>query len=629
MKVVAHDVEVSLGDGVEPFSPALVCNQVTAGVFDVVLTLKANEPSQLPEVKLSWDLPSVDFHHKWNSECMQNRALDVGNLTANYVTSRSNRQAPVYSLYNLDGVNTCTFALSDAVRDTRLGGTYGSGLIYNCNAVINGAKVDPVKEYSVTLRFDFRRIPYYQSLLEVVQWWEVMPEYKPCHVPDDARKPLLSSWYIYEVNVDAADLEKQCQLAKACGMEVAILDDGWQTDQVEFGYQNNGDWEVSTQKFPDFAAHVRRVQEMGLKYMVWFSVPWVGVQSKAYQTMKQYLMPGREGAKWFGFDPRFPEVREYLAGKYEAFVRDYNIDGLKMDFIGSIGGRLEDETGLKPGHDTVSIGAAVCKLLDDVMERLHRLNPDILIEFRQGYIGPAMRKYGNMFRAVDCPNSIGDNRVRTLDTRLLSGDTAVHSDPITWHDDDPPESAAMQLIHALFSAPQISRKLSELTPVHLQMLKSYLRFWRQYRGVLMEGELAPLYPHLLYPLVIARDSDVMVAAFYANMPLEVNGDLPAEVVLVNGTYKHEVLIDASDRTCRKHVLSRSEQDETETINHPTIKLFKHPGAVKHLGSFEFVCVDCLGNEVERSTIEITAGIQKVRVPIAGYAVLKKLVLSEK
>ena len=270
-----------------------------------MLTLKAESESQLPEIKLSWALPSVDFHHKWNTECMQNRALDAGNATANFVTSRANRHAPVYSLYNLEGINACTFALSDAVHDTRLGGNYGSGKTYKCSATINGKKVDPVKEYSVTLRFDFRRIPYYKSLKEIAVWWQKMPEYKPCNIPDDARLPLLSSWYIYKVNVDADDLERQCELAKQIGMDVAILDDGWQTDQIEFGYQNNGDWEVSRKKFPDFTAHVKRVQDMGMKYMVWFSVPFVGVDSKAYQTMKQYLLPGREGSKWFGLDPRF------------------------------------------------------------------------------------------------------------------------------------------------------------------------------------------------------------------------------------------------------------------------------------------------------------------------------------
>ena len=43
------------------------------------------------------------------------------------------------------------------------------------------------------------------------------------------------------------------------------------------------------------------------------------------------------------------------------------------------------------------------------------------------YIGPAMRKYGNIFRAHDCPNDAQSNLTRTIDLRLLSGNTAVRA----------------------------------------------------------------------------------------------------------------------------------------------------------------------------------------------------------
>lgn len=584
-----NGVEIQLVGETGPFTPSLTCERIREGVFDVVLQLAADAEAQLPEVVLAWQLPYVDFHHKWNSECMLNRALDVGRATANFVTGRANRQAPVYSLYDLEGVNTCTFAMSDAVHDFRLGGVWDGDNIYSCKATIDSPKVDPTDQYELTLRFDFRRIPYDRSLQDIVTWWAAMPRYAPCPIPDAARLPLLSSWYAYVMDLDRDDLFMQCERAKDMGFDVVILDDGWQTEQLTHGYENNGDWEVSTKKFPDMAGYVKRVQDLGMKFMVWFSVPFVGVDSKAYHTMRQYLLPGREGAKWFGLDPRFPEVRQYLADIYERFVKTYGVDGLKLDFIGSIGGRPEDETARKPGHDTASIGVGVCRLLDDVTQRLRAVNPEILFEFRQAYIGPAMRKYGNMFRAVDCPNSIGDNRVRTLDVRLLAGDTSVHSDPITWHRDDPNESAAMQLIHALFSVPQISMKMSDLVPGHAQMLRSYLKFWREYRDVLLQGDLRPMYPHLLYPLVIASDQSRCVAAFYGPMPLVCNDDLQDTLILVNGTYQKQLIIDAR----------------------------------ADLGTYSVTTTDCLGNVEQHEPICLTRGLHQVAVPAAGHAVLKK------
>lgn len=588
--VKCNGMDITLAAELGPFAAELTCEQLAqAGLFEVRLKLSAQAPAPLPKLSLTWDLPSVDLHYKWNSRCFQNRALDAGTGTENFIQCRANSSMPVYSLYNLDGVNACTWALSDAVHDTDLGGSYRNGKVYGSRAVIVGASVGTVAEYAVTLRFDFRRIPYYTALKDVSSWWASMAEYTPCAIPDAARMPLLSSWYSYNLNIDPDDLETQCALAKELGMDTVILDDGWQTDQKDFGYQNNGDWEVSTNKLPDFAGHVKRVQAMGMKYMVWFSVPFVGVESKAYQRFKDMLLPGREGARWFSLDPRFAETREYLADTYEKFIRRYGIDGFKMDFIGSIGLGKGIEDTEDDRRDCPSIGEGVCKLLDDVMARLRAINPDVLIEFRQAYIGPAMRKYGNMFRAVDCPNSIGDNRVRTLDVRLLCGETVVHADPITWHDDEPDHSAAMQIIHALFSVPQISRKMTELTESHRRMLKQQIAFVRQHADVLLDGELRPLFPHMLYPLVVAKNDTKLLAAFYAPMPLKLDEEIPEQLILVNGAYDSELLLDLA----------------------------------RPLGPMQMKVTSCTGEVLSDTQVNLTAGLNRLAVPPAAHAVLRR------
>ena len=47
------------------------------------------------------------------------------------------------------------------------------------------------------------------------------------------------------------------------------------------------------------------------------------------------------------------------------------------------------------------------------------------------------------------------NRIRIADIRMLAGNTAVHSDMITWHHDETLEIAALQLVNTLFGVPQI------------------------------------------------------------------------------------------------------------------------------------------------------------------------------
>ncbi len=125
-------------------------------------------------------------------------------------------------------------------------------------------------------------------------------------------------------------------------------------------------------------------------------------------------------------DPRYPDVREFLISVYENAVSNWGIDGLKLDFIDSF--ENKDGVPAKDGMDIPVLHTAVDKLMTDISTRLCGLKNDILIEFRQNYVGPNMRKYGNMLRVADCPADGLTNRVGCLDLRLTSGNTAVHSD---------------------------------------------------------------------------------------------------------------------------------------------------------------------------------------------------------
>ena len=133
------------------------------------------------------------------------------------------------------------------------------------------------------------------------------------------------------------------------------------------------------------------------------------------------------------------------------------------------------------------------------------MKPDVMIEFRQPYIGPLIRKYGNMFRASDCPNSYLANRVKTVDLRLLTGDTAVHADMIMWHPGEPVERAAFQLLNVMFSVPQVSVRLQEIPKDHFEMVRVLHRLLARNRAVLLDGELEALSPNANYPVVRASD----------------------------------------------------------------------------------------------------------------------------
>lgn len=240
------------------------------------------------------------------------------------------------------------------------------------------------------------------------------------------------------------------------------------------------------------------------------------------------------------------------------------------------------------GRDVDGVPEAVDRLLTDVVKRLRAANADVLVEFRQSYIGPMMRKYGNMFRSGDVPGDFHGNRLNTLDIRLISLGTPAHSDMVMWHASDSVESAAMQLWHTLFSVPQVSMLLDRLPRSHLDMVRHYISFWRRHADVLLDGDLIPLEPGFLYPAAIAANANKLIAAWYGSSAVSIPSASQEDMVLVNGTLSDCVVLDLGESAGRRRAVVR----------------------------------DCTGKLVRDETVQLRAGLHRIEIPPAGAAEMR-------
>jgi alpha-galactosidase len=516
------------------------------GIEYLDFTLSAKEPIRPNPITLIWDYKSIDVHQR---TCTEHRP-NLGGCGRARTRSSAARGAPVWCMFNYAGDNRMTIAVADAINTCEISAAHQEETaILICSIELLIDPVPPLTEYTTTIRFDTREQKYWDTMQAVSDWWAAMPEYTPAPVPEIARLPFYSTWYSYHLGITPDAIEKECVLAKALGMEAVIVDDGWQTDDMKRGYSYCGDWEAATSKFPDFRAHVDRVHAIGMKYLLWFSVPFMGVSANNYERFKDKFLTCPEknpDKKWFTLDPRFPEVREYLIGVYERCINEFDLDGFKLDFIDCFVTDEETKDAFGAGRDYQSVPEAADRLMSDIITRLSAIKPDIMIEYRQSYTGPAMRKYGNIFRVGDEPNNAQGNRIGSMLLRALSGNTAVHSDMVMWHYEDTVESAAMQLIHALFTVPQISVRLDDVPESHVAMIRRYLAFWREHRDVLLDGRIEPHHPQHAYPVVIAETETKVAAAAYANgfIPLPTVAD--RQLLLANGTLESRVVIELSD-----------------------------------------------------------------------------------
>lgn len=139
-----------------------------------------------------------------------------------------------------------------------------------------------------------------------------------------------------------------------------------------------------------------QIHQLGMKVMLWFSTAYLGVFSEQFAAMKdKVLNPDSPQLNAYVLDPRYPEVRTFLISTLTNALRNWQLDGLKLDFI--------DEFHMRPdtpvyahGMDIPLLEQAVHTLMIDIMKALRSIRPDVLIEFRQRYIGPCIDVFSGM-----------------------------------------------------------------------------------------------------------------------------------------------------------------------------------------------------------------------------------------
>ena len=505
---------------------ALVSNKRGFGLEEVRLKAETDFESVPPPFVVRFSIPKGCLQHVWNPfderfPCCwteQDSSFCVG--------------IPLRVNFDDDETNVLTVAVSDALNAIRF---RTDVVMANDNAhrmdlsasFFNEAN-PPRKKYETTFRFDTRRQFWSQAAEDGVKWITAISGKPPQVPPPAAYEPLYSSWYVFRKTVTSAMLEPELERAAALGMKTVILDDGWEAER--------GGWTVDESKFPDLKAHVAKAHDLGLKYMLWFAVPHLWESSPAYAQFKDKCL---SEDIWHDhiLDPRYPDVRSHLIRRLIELARNYDLDGFKLDFIDQFVAPSDDPAAKRgfAGCDYRSVPEAAERLLGDIHAGLLALRPDMLVEFRQQYVGPVVRQYGSMLRANDCPGDYEANRYRTLALRVTSPGSAVHSDMLLWCNDDPPSEVMRQIWNVIFSVVQYSACLKDLPKAHLDVIRTAIRFAEDHRETLLFGKLKPHRPDGGYPCVEAESEKERIIVVYS----------PEYVVKVAADGKNTLLINAT------------------------------------------------------------------------------------
>jgi len=224
-----------------------------------------------------------------------------------------------------------------------------------------------------------------------------------------------------------------------------------------------------------------------MRYVLWVAPFMVGDASQAARQHAHLLAEATTPMRYRNLSPRRAETRHVVGDMLERLMRDYDLDGLKIDFLDA----LALDNLVATDSDYPTLGAGIYDILSAAIARVCAIRPDALIEFRNSYTNLASRRYANLYRASDVPINFAMNRWQVTMLRLLAPDRAVHLDPALWHPGDSDENVAVHLINMICAVPMVSIELDRYPQAHLDLIRYWIGFYNTHRDTIIHGHFAP------------------------------------------------------------------------------------------------------------------------------------------
>lgn len=158
---------------------------------------------------------------------------------------------------------------------------------------------------------------------------------------DRGRPVLINNWEATQFDYVEEDLLRFARRARACGIELFVLDDGW------FGARSSderglGDWTANREKLPDgIEGLAEKIEALGMKFGLWFEPEMVNKDSDFFRAHPDYIIqtPGRStshGRNQFVLDFSRKEVVDAVYGQMYDLLSKARISYIKWDMNRSI-----------------------------------------------------------------------------------------------------------------------------------------------------------------------------------------------------------------------------------------------------------------------------------------------------
>lgn len=309
------------------------------------------------------------------------------------------------------------------------------------------------------------------------------------------RPVIYNSWYATEFNVNAAQQIALAKKAKALGVELFVMDDGW------FGQRKDdraglGDWTPNREKFPDGLKPLTdAVHELGMKFGLWVEPEMVNPDSDLYRAHPDWVFhfpnrPRTEKRNQLMLNFAKPEVRDHIYRMLDTLLTDSAIDFVKWDMNRHI---TEPGWTEAPAERQREVWVRHTLAVYEVLDRLRARHPQVLWESCSGGGGRAdlgiLRRTDQVW-ASDNTDPLDRLRIQEGYTHAFAAKTMV-----AWVTDNPDginqrsTPLAFRFHSAMMGALGVGGNLLKWSDEEMNQTRFWVETYKRIRPLVQEGRL--------------------------------------------------------------------------------------------------------------------------------------------
>lgn len=353
--------------------------------------------------------------------------------------------------------------------------------------------------------------------------WGFHRHLRSLHAPRARPRPIsLNTWEASYFDLDEARLRALATAAASIGVERFVLDDGW------FGARRDdrrglGDWEVSTEVFPDgLTPLIDHVRGLGMEFGIWVEPEMVSPDSELARAHPDWI------ASTSGYEPieirhqlvldlTNPDAYAHVRDQLDRLLSDHEIAAVKWDMN-------RDHVGVSDARGAASTHAqtlAVYRLFAE----LTATHPDVEFESCAsggGRIDLGILRWANRVWTSDGNDPVDRQRIQRGASLLVPFEVlGAHVGPRRAHTTGRVQSLAFRIQTAMFGHLGLELDVTTLDERERSTLATSLDVYRSLRPLLHRGDTVRFDledPFLAHGVLALDRSDAVVSVAALGSP---------------------------------------------------------------------------------------------------------------